>query len=36
MDRILGHEELGDIINSINERISGEILIANRTGKLQE
>jgi len=36
MDSILGHEELGDIINSITEKISREILLANRTGKLRE
>ena len=36
MDSILGHEELGEIINSITERISREILLANRTGNLEQ
>jgi hypothetical protein len=36
MDSILGHEELGEIINSITESISREILLANRTGNLEQ
>ncbi len=36
MDNILGHEELSEIISSITERISREILLANRTGNLEE
>jgi hypothetical protein len=36
MDSILGHDELSEIISSITERISREILLANRTGNLEE
>ncbi len=36
MVSMLGHEELGLIINSITERISREILLANRTGNLEQ
>lgn len=36
MVSMLGHEELGEIINSITERISHEILLANRTGNLEQ
>lgn len=36
MDNMIGHDELSEIINSITERISREIFLANRIGNLEE